>query len=213
MARPTIIEKLKRELQQEITAERQVVYILAEIRKLLEVTEEADNYFALNFYCSWALHTRMSRDGALRILERFDQAHGETVKVLPPDPKNLRPETWREIQDTMAYVKFRLQMEKYLQANDLPLGLVHCDLKWTTFLSFYTEVIEECPLQLAGQGIDLQHIAAVTVFKIREGWQVNETDDGIVLFGAEWRLTCKNPSHNGSHSTLFVIPRQPSPAG
>ena len=44
MAQPAIVEKLSRELDQEITTERQVVYLLAEIRKLLEIRDEKRKY-------------------------------------------------------------------------------------------------------------------------------------------------------------------------
>ena len=83
MARHSIVEKLQKELEEEVTTERHVVYILAEVRKLLEVRGRADDnkFKALHFYCSWALHTKMKREGAARILERFDTAHGEAAKT------------------------------------------------------------------------------------------------------------------------------------
>lgn len=207
VGKPAIIDKLRTELSHKITTERQVVYILAEVRKLMEVTGEADNYFALNFHCCWALHTKMSRDGARRILERFDKAHEEAIAVVPPDPYNLSPESQEQVHDTMSYRKFRIQMREYLTAYGLPLDLVDSDLEWVNFLSLYTEVIEECPLVLTN--VNLNHITEVTVYKLREGWPATETADGIVYFIAEWRLTCKDPKHEATYSNVFVIPKKP----
>jgi hypothetical protein len=87
MSQSTIFSKLERELQLDITTERQVVYILVEIRKAIEQAGELAKYFALDFYCSFALHTRMSRAGARRILERFDRAYPILVQKqkLPRD--------------------------------------------------------------------------------------------------------------------------------
>lgn len=44
MARHAIIEKLDRELQEPMTSERQVVYLLVEIRKLIELNQDGANY-------------------------------------------------------------------------------------------------------------------------------------------------------------------------
>ncbi len=47
MARHAIIEKLDRELREPIATERQVVYILVEIRKLMERNNDTEKYFGL----------------------------------------------------------------------------------------------------------------------------------------------------------------------
>jgi len=74
MAESSIVEKLRRALTEGMATEQQVVYLLVEIRKLLELRDEKETYFALYCYCCWALHTTMNRNGARKILERFDQA-------------------------------------------------------------------------------------------------------------------------------------------
>src|SRR5260370_38281246 len=75
MSQHAIEKKLNRECKEPIATERQVVYILAEIRKLLELENAKDRYPALNFYCNWALHSRISKSAeAQRIVEIFDRA-------------------------------------------------------------------------------------------------------------------------------------------
>ena len=101
MAQSVIVEKLRRELEHEITTERQVVYLLAEIRKLLELRRERKKYFALNFYCCWALHTKMDRQGAQRILKRFDKAHAAAVTTGQPNLIGVPTSLQRELQETM----------------------------------------------------------------------------------------------------------------
>ena len=98
----------------ELTEECQVVYILAEIRKFIEAAEELDDYYALDFHCSLALHTSMTRTGARRILERFEKAYpllinGEEL------PLQLR----EEIEETVALRKFRDQLKQFLDKNRL----------------------------------------------------------------------------------------------
>ena len=71
----TIITKLKRELAEPVSTERQVVYILVEIRKLLELAASQAKYDALWFHASWAVHPRMSKGVAKTLLEYFDEAY------------------------------------------------------------------------------------------------------------------------------------------
>lgn len=59
-----IWSKLRRELNEPISSERQVVYILVELRKLLELSGSDEHFPALNFYCDWALHAVLDQEGA-----------------------------------------------------------------------------------------------------------------------------------------------------
>src|SRR5690349_20466399 len=68
-----MVRKLRNELQQEITTERQVVYILVELRKLMELANDGAAFFALKFFCDWAVHTELDQQGAARIVKRFDK--------------------------------------------------------------------------------------------------------------------------------------------
>src|SRR5271163_3056643 len=113
MTHNSIAEKLRRELGKEITTEAQVVYILTEIRKLLERSNEKTNYFALEFYCSFALHTKMSKAGAKRILERFDKAHPFLVRK-EEIPRDLE----REIDETIHLKTFERQLKQFLKTNE-----------------------------------------------------------------------------------------------
>lgn len=65
MAREIILEKLARELGKLSPDECRVVYVLSRIRKYLEITNTQDKYKRLNFYCNWALHTRIDRTKAI----------------------------------------------------------------------------------------------------------------------------------------------------
>ncbi len=67
-----ILTKIKRELALPVSTERQVVYILVEMRKLLELTRSKVKYDALWFHASWAVHPKMSRGVAAKLLQYFD---------------------------------------------------------------------------------------------------------------------------------------------
>jgi hypothetical protein len=57
-----IVSKLNQHLAAGITREADVLYVLAEIRKLFEHARTAQNYPVLAFYTNWALHTKIDRE-------------------------------------------------------------------------------------------------------------------------------------------------------
>ncbi len=78
MGLPEILEKLQYEIQKNITEESQVVYILSRIRKYLEIKNLKGNYKYLNFYCNWALHSKIDRtEPVVEILRDFNNGTDE----------------------------------------------------------------------------------------------------------------------------------------
>jgi hypothetical protein len=150
MTPPSILTKLKRELDRELTEECQVVYLLAEIRKFIESAGELGDYFALDFHCSLALHTTMTKIGARRILDRFERAYPLLVsgQELPEDLE-------KEISDTVALTKFRDQLKAFLQQNGLLPARMFPGTpdEWVRFIHLYASVIDDCKLQLKGDGL------------------------------------------------------------
>ncbi len=77
--------KLERALARPITSEEQVVYILVELRKLMELNGDSLTFPSLQFHCDWVAHPVMDRAPAKKIVSLFDK-HQEvidnTVKAL-----------------------------------------------------------------------------------------------------------------------------------
>src|SRR6476661_1859347 len=72
--RNEIVEKLRAELGRGLQTEAQVVYVLVEIRKLIEHSEHRVRYLSVLFFCDWALHVKMSRQSAFLLLREIDEA-------------------------------------------------------------------------------------------------------------------------------------------
>ena len=230
MTRPVIIEKLTRELQSDITTEPQVVYILVGVRKLIELAGEvvippdlADfkayesatkfgwspsetspirKYRALDFYCSWALHVNMSREGARRILMHFDEAHpllagGKRLHQLPDE---LR----RQIEDITKLERFEEEMRTFLSSNGLPTKLVDKPAEWVNFLYLYSGVIEDCPLTLKSDK-DLNHITSVSVRKETAQKQLEHGNQQYVLWRITWTCHGKD-GKTGDIDVYYTIP-------
>jgi hypothetical protein len=186
------VEKLRRELGREITTESQVVYILAEIRKMLEKTNDGTDYFALEFYCSFALHTKMSKAGAKRILERFDKAHPFLVRK-EEIPRDLRG----EIDETIHLRTFERQLKQFLKTNELPTRLFTEGNEWLRFIQLYGGVIDEGELLVEGDGVQLEHIDRAVV-----RLQVASEPIGN---GVPFRLRWICHGKNGGQGEHFVI--------
>src|ERR1022692_1084374 len=88
MAEGSIIPKLEVALRRPIKTEMQVVYILVELRKLLEHKNKKDAYPALNFYGNWVVHTKLSKsfvssmNTCTRLRKWEHRGHGRRYRTL-----------------------------------------------------------------------------------------------------------------------------------
>lgn len=195
MSQNSIISKLARELQLAITTECQVVYILVEVRKAIEQAGQLEDYFALDFYCSFALHTKMDRAGAKRILERFDKAYPILVKK-----QSLPISLKREIHQTTKLEKFREQLYKFLVSNNLPLQLVEDADIWVNFIRLYANVIDDCVLVLKEP--HLLAISHVTIHLEMAAQPLRSEFGDELMFRIHWMSHGKD-GNRGSHYVDF----------
>ena len=176
--KPDIVQKLEGEFDEPIRSERQVVYILAEVRKLLELESIArdearvhpdDSYFALKFYCDWAVHVRLTQSGAKQIVRRFDEYQkflddaaslGEASGIA--DDKLLR-----ELDQGLQLSKFRNQFGALVASHGLKPSLVTNEEHWIEFLIYYSRVIEDAPLTSMASGLERVDTVSVSVLDER----------------------------------------------
>lgn len=203
--KPDILSKLKYELDRPIRAERQVVYILVEIRKLLEVRarnlKRANKpkdftYATLEFCCDWAVHPVMDWENGRRIVRRFNlyeqfchqlksAEDGQAVNV--PEPEFLQ-----ELNDIIALATFRIQLKQFLKALRLSTAIAANDNRWNTFLGYYAGVIEDCPLKCCEEG--LEYADEVTVKLIHSKHKPLTADIPLELT-IQWEWVSKKTRH------------------
>jgi hypothetical protein len=161
-----IVRKLEHELSLPIESERQVAYILIELRKLLELEKRARNeakqpqdhtYATLQFCCDWAVHPVMDYENGKRIVRRFDEwqeyldrlhAAKDGDYVTP-----IREELMREINETLTLARFRDQLARFLAKQGLTNTIATDTDRWTSFLTYYIPIIEDCPLICEDEGL------------------------------------------------------------
>lgn len=129
------LEILKKELIAPIRSEKQVAYILGEIRKKLEPDElSKEKYFALSMYCDWVLHSKLDRKGAVEFLKTIDINNRDSAK-------KISLETFRE------------EFLSYLSENNLPVEIVNDE--WFQFRKYFLNIITSVPL-VNKKAIDLE---------------------------------------------------------
>ncbi len=139
-----IQEKLRRLLDGgPINEEVKAVYLLAEVRKILEhdatLKAAAPN---LELYCNWGLHVQLDRAGAKKFLNIVD----------PVLTLNMNfSQTEHDACDALFTLEtFRLELRSVLASFGADLGICDDPRRWAEFLMAYSQVVQDSELSLEG---------------------------------------------------------------
>jgi hypothetical protein len=140
--RPDIVHKLAKELDEQISSERQVVYILVELRKLLEKegTLRDARYRTLRFCCDWIVHPKLDRDLAQAIIELFDQYEAKYRQ----EPVGVSQAGIPELVEFCEHTRFRAQFVAACVSLGIPTASPNNDDWWKPFLEHFSEVVRDC---------------------------------------------------------------------
>ena len=181
MARSSIIDKLQEELTRPIRRQSQVLYIFAEIRKVIEHEQEHDEhaYEVLEFFCNWALHITISRRSSaekIRLFVRaFDMKEGMELSEW------YKTEFFQHIMHLSA---LKNELEAFFHDHHLPCEVVHDFRKWSGFIYLYTAIVAEVPLRYAKDDLASTEVEELTI-------QHQLTQPGPLKM-ARWFVTLKN---------------------
>ena len=157
MTEKQIVRKLRDALSNRIEREADVVYILAESRKLLEDTSPNEPHFALKLYCHWAVHVDLAgRDTTLPFLRQVDSFVASALA------DNNFGEQHRMFHEFGFLDSFRQLLKRFLESCGLPTHVCDDDPSWGAFLALYASVIEDGSLSCNAQPGDLRVISGVT---------------------------------------------------
>lgn len=197
MARPGIIDKLRSELHLPVETEMQVVYILVEIRKVLEHNTEKGRYPVLNFYCNWIVHTKLS---ASPVADRIVRLLDETLYRLANGERDVALEA--QAEEFMDERLLRDELRAFLESSDLPLEICTDSGRWDAFRKRLAGVIEDVPLKLLpSKASDPTHFVESVIVKNKS------TEDALHV---EWGLvTHSNPIIKIKNSKIKLIGKRP----
>lgn len=118
--------KIRRELESlPIDTEARVLYLLVEIRKVLE--HDAVNNSVLRFYGDWVVHTKLDRAFSQRIYE-----------VLQREDHNRN--------QIISFDTLRAELKAFLSQYELPTVLVDNDTHWFSFREKLIDILVDVPI-------------------------------------------------------------------
>jgi len=135
-----------------IEEESQAVYVMVELRKLLDHVTTRDEYTLMRFYCDWTLHTR--KDGHLEhiapIIRRMYESIREELQ------RDSNPEKFSdEILSFMYFNALRDEMKDFLNRVDLSPTLTEKDIVWHSFIKYLVMVLVDQPIMNPIDGVGL----------------------------------------------------------
>lgn len=164
-----IKEKLRNALSEQIEKECQVVYIMVEVRKLLDRFSE-QKYSLLRFFCDWVLHIEINNlSPAREILNRIATEH----------------KSKEFIGTSIEFISFdhlRNEMLNFFKEKDINLPsewLINHE-KWNSFRKIFSNIIKDCPLKIKS---NLKPIL-VEEFKLTKCEE--EVINGKILLRTNW---------------------------
>jgi hypothetical protein len=194
MTQSAIVSKLEKLLAHGIRSEAEAVYLMVEVRKLLEQQDAKKQFPYLTFHCDRALHAKLSGPTAQRILRLFDTAsvHLKAGAELHQLPGLLKVEVDRISK--MRY--FEQQLESFLQNNGMPtLESTRAD-GWIHFLHFYAQVVEDSPLVMTAKNASATIASLILRLELAK-----RVEHGEMFFKVSWIFQDKN----GRSGEIFVI--------
>ena len=183
-----IIGKLATLLCEPIDSECKVVYLLAEVRKLLDRDDPDHNMGSLWMYCHWALHVDLDLPNTTKgFLEKVDRWVTNTVAYLTPSGPWSFGEKYNLFKDFIYLNTFRHQLRVFLASYKLPTTLCNDDSQWHRFIQEYGGVIEDGTLAAVGRKSTLQAVEKVTFEK-----GADLTTEHHVPFVIQWTIQLKD---------------------
>ena len=184
-----IVRKLISHLSRPVRDEPGVVYLLAQVRKLLEEDDRARSNGALWMYCHWALHVDLTSPGTtMDFLKRVDRWVTNSVAYLIPSGPWEFIEEYYLFRDFIFLTTFRQQLRSVLASYDLPLSVCDLDGNWHGFVEAYSGIIEDGSLSTNSDKSN--ELVAVKQVIFTKGKEL--TADHHVPFEIQWCVELKD---------------------
>ncbi len=152
-----LIAKIRRELDCGITTESQAVYLLVELRKLLDRNRENTKpYNSIRLYSDWAVHVSLKGPQAQEIVKKADAFYPKLMNG------SMSEDEKADFARIFSLDTFRDELNQFLQVKKLPL---FSDTGWNAFLACFLSVIEDCPLFCKANGATVTQVDEVVVVR------------------------------------------------
>jgi hypothetical protein len=181
---PALVENLTKVFSENTVDERDVMYALVEVRKLMETEGIKTEFPELTFFCDWVVHPKLSGPFTQQIIMYFDdyQELFEPVKTKPPiqDVSRLTAITsLTHFQDQLISLceRFNIQTHKIRDTH-----------WWELFGENYAAILRDCPLEIQSRN-PAKHVAQVVVEALPRNSGLSVFVGGVVI---RWRWKDNN---------------------
>jgi hypothetical protein len=171
-----LIQKIQVVLAKRITNEKQVVYLLVEVRKLMDRDGYQDPI--LRTFSNWIVHTSLENraEGSSFILGEFDHFFTELYEHKRKATELIH----------ISLGAFRQALIRCFVHFGLTAKFTTNGVEWKRFTGLYCSIVSECPIVFTASRAKLRYIKQVELTRIATGLLVKEWP--IVY----WRLTFQN---------------------
>jgi hypothetical protein len=168
--------------------ERQVVYILVEIGKLLEHDNAKGTYPAITFYRDWVVHTKLNLSAHAHTLVRLFDDYITSGNNSASD----------KLKELVSPLTLRRELTTYMTGHNLAFRCCDDGVLWKRFVKYLAGVIDETPLHCSLRKTKKRtnHVESITVSRRRN---VN----GTAML--TWEAHCHNPPPAGVETFIEVV--------
>ena len=200
-----IVAKLEKHLSIPVDTECAAVYLLVEVRKLLDSDKIDPKPFALWMYCHWAVHVDLHhRNTTIHFLEKIDSFVRNQVSGFESEDDRQYEDEQDVFLEFSSLDTFRRQLRQFLESHKLPTSLCDEDASWHRFISVYAGVIEGGTLSTGKlRETELQKLKAiqeVTFTKL-------PSSENNVFFVIQWDVRLKDGK---TLTAVFKAMQEPS---
>jgi hypothetical protein len=185
-----ICRKLREHLKDHpIETECSVVYLLAEVRKVIDKEKPRPWPLTLWLHCNWALHVDLGQPNTtIDLLRKIDAfVLNKNIIGLPkPDGKFTFIDEHYLSKELVFLENFRQELESFFLRHDINTDLCKSDKLWFSFIAAYAGVIEDGTLSI-GKTDKLRAIEEVRFSKGRP-----TTQEHHLPFAIHWDVLLKD---------------------
>lgn len=130
-------------LHDPVTEEAHVVYVMVEVRKLLDrLSDNSTSYNLIRFYCDWTLHTDKKRN-MQHIGEHIRSIYNSAKEHITSGDPMYKNDA---LQEFYTMKKLREEMLELFTEQDIESTLVNSDVSWKEFWKLLTKVLTDQPI-------------------------------------------------------------------
>jgi len=142
-----ILKNISNVLKSGIDTKEKTLYLLAEIRKTLELD---DKKTILKIYCDWALHSKLTHE---KTTEHFSNKLEKEIDY-KIDIKEITDNLKSNQSNFFKLNELKKELKEFFLENSRPCELVNSSNNWFKFIELLSELLKDCTIKFKKGEID-----------------------------------------------------------